>query len=62
MDNFNSKQGDNKTIKECFNKSRQNPWSKNSGDQFIQHLDSLKEGAHSKRDVDEQMFENQQHT
>ena len=61
VDKFNSKQGENKSIEECFNKSGQNPWSENSGNLFIQHLDSLKECAHFKRNVDEQMFKNQQH-
>ena len=61
VDNFNSKQSKNKTIKECFNKSGQNPWNKNNGDLFIQHLNSLKECTHFKRNVDEQMFKNQEH-
>ena len=48
------------SIKSIFEKLGQSPWFSGSGDSFVEHLNKLKENAHYKRDV-ENNVQNQYH-
>ena len=48
---FNQKQVENQTVKKMFEKLGQSPWYHGEGDLFVEHLNSLKDFAHFKREV-----------
>ena len=50
--------GRQESIKSMFEKLGQSPWYENGDELFIKHLDKLKENAHYKRDVENNIQSN----
>ena len=55
---FNAKQIENQTVKKIFEKLGQSPWYQGEGDLFTEHLNTLKDYAHFKREVIDNVYGN----